>query len=180
MAVAEESLLAVRRAAEMHAVYRMFDADGKPLYIGVTGRSSRFGEHSTKSWFPLVANIALQWHGTREEADRAEREAIFREQPIYNITGKAVPPCHARPRQKHRRQPGSPRGARSLTVARVASELITPMLDRGTTTSEVAATLSVTKWTARVYLEDLRAKGAVKVVGDRRTALWKTVGGDSQ
>lgn len=77
-----------RRLADMHAVYRMFDGSARLLYVGRTGRAGeRFGDHSVKRWFPLVANITLEWFPTKAAADVAERRAIKRERPRYNIAG---------------------------------------------------------------------------------------------
>jgi hypothetical protein len=46
------------------------------------------------------------------------------------------------------------------------------LLAAGTTISEVAGTLGVTKWTARTYLERLRGEGRVRIEGEKRTARW--------
>ena len=47
--------------------------------------------------------------------------------------------------------------------------LLTPP---GTTISEVARSVGVSKWTARTYLERLRTEGLVRMEGERRTARW--------
>lgn len=46
------------------------------------------------------------------------------------------------------------------------------LLAAGTTISEVAGALSVSKWTARTYLERLRTEGRVRMEGEKRTARW--------
>lgn len=82
---------AVRRIADMHAVYRMFDEAGRLLYIGVSGRAGRrFDQHSEKRWFPLVGLITLEWHATKAAAELAERRAIAAERPRYNVTGSPI------------------------------------------------------------------------------------------
>lgn len=78
---------AVRRLADMHAVYRMFDPDGGLLYVGRTARAGRFDEHAEKRWFPLVSVITLEWHPTFAAAVLAETKAIADEKPRYNIVG---------------------------------------------------------------------------------------------
>lgn len=79
-------LEAIRQAAEMHAVYRMFDASGRLLYVGMTGDAgTRFGDHAAKRWFPLVETIKLEWHPDKAAARAAERQAIRSERPRYNI-----------------------------------------------------------------------------------------------
>jgi hypothetical protein len=82
----------IRRLADMHAVYRMFDQKGRLLYIGISGRAGRFNEHATKRWFPLVSVITLEWHATHAEAILAERRAISAEKPRYNVTGNPASP----------------------------------------------------------------------------------------
>lgn len=83
---------AIRRMVDMHAVYRMFDEAGRILYIGFSGRAGRrFDQHSTKAWFPQVANITLEWFPTKAAATLAERRAIEAEQPRYNTAGKTKP-----------------------------------------------------------------------------------------
>jgi len=78
----------VRRLADMHAVYRMYDHSGRLLYIGMSGRAGRrFDEHAKKRWFPLVSTITLEWHDTHAAAVLAEKRAIADEQPRYNIAG---------------------------------------------------------------------------------------------
>lgn len=46
------------------------------------------------------------------------------------------------------------------------------LLAAGTTISEVASTLGVSKWTARTYLERLRTERLVRMEGEKRTARW--------
>jgi hypothetical protein len=53
-----------------------------------------------------------------------------------------------------------------------AREILLSLLAAGTTISEVARTLEVTKWTARTYLERLRTEGLVRMEGEKRTARW--------
>jgi hypothetical protein len=56
------------------------------------------------------------------------------------------------------------------------------LLSAGTTISEVARVLEVTKWTARTYLERLRTEGLVRMAGEKRTARWlltEPPGGDT-
>lgn len=79
----------VRRVADMCAVYRLFDADDRLLYVGISSRAARrFDEHSVKRWFPLVVKITLEWHDTEAAAHVAERRAIATERPRYNIVGR--------------------------------------------------------------------------------------------
>ncbi|SHL73996.1 GIY-YIG nuclease family protein [Streptomyces yunnanensis] len=69
------------------ALYRVFDAAGKLLYIGISQNPDvRFGQHSqTKPWWPEVAERRVEWHDTRAEAAKTEKEAIRAEQPYWNL-----------------------------------------------------------------------------------------------
>ena len=76
---------AIRRLADMHAVYRLFDEAGNLLYIGKSGRAGgRFDDHAIKAWWPLVRTITLEWHDTAAQAALAEIRAIQAEHPRYN------------------------------------------------------------------------------------------------
>lgn len=173
-------LHAIHLIAEMHAVYRMFDEERNLLYIGRTGNAGkRFGDHNTKRWFPLVATIELEWHPTHAVAVAAEERAILAEQPRYNVIGKmpesrrAVPP---RRRPKSACRPAvAPVPATQVEIPEAARQAIGMLLVRGTTISEVASVVRVTKWTARVWLERLREDGTAEVVGYKRTARWREV-----
>jgi hypothetical protein len=119
----------IRRLADWHAVYRMWDAEGKLLYVGKSGRAGhRFDTHSTKRWFPLVVMITLEWHETEAQAVLAERRAIATGNPRYNIAGARAP--HIMPPAKVRPQliediltilePGEQRQHSSVVCERLA------------------------------------------------------------
>jgi hypothetical protein len=75
--------------ADLHAVYRMFDAEGRLLYVGMTGNAgTRLGSHASKRWFPLVTNITLQWCPTKAAARVSEVRAIRNEWPRYNVADR--------------------------------------------------------------------------------------------
>jgi predicted GIY-YIG superfamily endonuclease len=69
------------------ALYRLYDADGHLLYVGVTGDpATRWHGHAhDKGWWPQVALRQVEWKATREEALAAEKEAIYTERPKYNV-----------------------------------------------------------------------------------------------
>lgn len=69
------------------ALYRHFDANGVLLYIGISDTPvSRGKDHAKYSrWVQYAARIEAVWLDSREEAERAERDAIVREKPIFNI-----------------------------------------------------------------------------------------------
>ena len=68
-------------------LYRMYDAEDRLLYVGMTSRiESRIRQHGkVKSWWPSVATIRLEQYASRAEAAAAEAEAIRSEQPQFNI-----------------------------------------------------------------------------------------------
>lgn len=70
-------------------LYRLFDADGNLLYVGITGDlRGRFAKHAAeKPWWNQVARKTVTWYGSRSGALLAEAAAIADEQPRYNIAG---------------------------------------------------------------------------------------------
>lgn len=72
---------------EQTAVYRCFAADGTLLYVGVADDvGKRWKEHAgDKPWWPLVVRQTVDWHDSRDEALRIERDAIRAERPVHNV-----------------------------------------------------------------------------------------------
>ena len=70
-------------------LYRLFDAAGSLLYVGVTGDlRGRLAQHAAdKPWWSQVARKTVTWYGSRSDALRAETAAIFNEHPRYNVAG---------------------------------------------------------------------------------------------
>ena len=70
-----------------HALYRFYDAGGTLLYVGVTlNPVSRWKQHSKdKPWWADVADIKVERHDDRRAVLAAERDAIIRERPRYNV-----------------------------------------------------------------------------------------------
>ena len=68
-------------------LYRMYGANNELLYIGISKSAfARFEQHShTQPWINQVASWKRTPYPNREEALEAEREAIIREHPRYNI-----------------------------------------------------------------------------------------------
>lgn len=69
------------------AVYRMFDADGQLLYIGQSVQPwarpmQKLGEDD---WPLRIANIAVRWFSTREEALAEEQRLIQKLTPPFNV-----------------------------------------------------------------------------------------------
>lgn len=178
-----------RLVADLHAVYRMFDAQGRLLYIGRTkDPGQRFADHSMKRWFPLVATITLEWHPSLTAASIAERQAIQEENPWYNIAETARtrwPPTlldRERPtsrRVRRRPRPVPATTSRSEMQAPIRSRLLELLAsEAGITTTGAALEFRVSNWTARLWLERLRDEGLAEVQGSGRGARWRSTGGD--
>ena len=71
------------------AVYRIFDADRRLLYVGIS-RSPlyRMAGHARLGWAHEAESIDIDWFSTEHEAREAEASAIQSEQPVWNKTGK--------------------------------------------------------------------------------------------
>lgn len=71
---------------EPTALYRLYDAAGTLLYVGITNAPERrWKQHAdTKSWWSDVDRKTVEWLASRAEADIAEEEAIKTEKPLYN------------------------------------------------------------------------------------------------
>lgn len=88
-----------RREGAKTYLYRHFDAFGSLLYVGISlSWLMRTKAHSKSAeWFEEVARVTIEQFATREEAMEAEREAIRREKPRYNVV-------HNRPRVRAKGQ----------------------------------------------------------------------------
>lgn len=87
-------------------LYRHFAGDGSLLYVGISlSWPQRTKAHAKGShWFDQVAKVEIERFETREDALRAEREAIISERPQFNI-------IHNRPRSEKCRAPHKPKRA---------------------------------------------------------------------
>lgn len=67
------------------ALYRYLDADGNPLYIGITGNlKERRTAHAQSRWALEAAAFTVEWFPTAQEAAAVETTAIRTERPQYN------------------------------------------------------------------------------------------------
>jgi hypothetical protein len=75
------------------ALYRFYGTDETLLYVGITDDPwRRWREHvQTQPWYPLVKHQAITWYEDRLAAEIAERVAIRRERPRFNIAGAVRP-----------------------------------------------------------------------------------------
>jgi hypothetical protein len=74
-------------------LYRHFDRAGKLLYVGVSlSAVSRLAEHLNGSgWAQQIARVDIETFESRTEALRAERLAIIKEAPAYNVVYSRKP-----------------------------------------------------------------------------------------
>ena len=68
-------------------VYRVFDANGRLIYIGSTrDLVSRFAQHERLSWWhELIADVTAVAYPEMDAARAAEEVAIQEEQPAFNV-----------------------------------------------------------------------------------------------
>lgn len=80
---------------ERTALYRLYDAAGALLYVGITNDpGKRFSEHQRLSpWWSLVARRTISWCPHRSAALAAERGAIQNESPVWNVVFNSTPPA---------------------------------------------------------------------------------------
>jgi len=68
-------------------LYRHYDEADRLLYVGISHNFMlRMRQHkSGANWFRQIAKVTVEHFDTRTEAERAERDAILYELPIYNV-----------------------------------------------------------------------------------------------
>ena len=85
-------------AERPHAVYRLYDAEGTLLYIGIAWNLPQrmWGHAAEKPWWPDTARKTMAWYASEMEARTAEAIAIDIEKPLHNqvtpAVGSSVPP----------------------------------------------------------------------------------------
>lgn len=74
-------------------VYRLYDAGGTLLYVGMAADVlRRLGDHMRhKSWWREVRRIDWEMYDTRDDAAWAERVQINALEPLHNIDGYWAP-----------------------------------------------------------------------------------------
>lgn len=76
--------------AERTALYRLYDANGTLIYVGISKNPEvRWGTHkSEQPWWPQVVRKTVEWYDDRTTAAKAEAVAVRTENPLMN---RAVP-----------------------------------------------------------------------------------------
>jgi len=74
-------------------LYRMFRADGSLLYVGISDQVlARWSSHSReRPWWSEVQRFEVEQFDSRDDALRAEAQAIVDERPLHNIRVDTVP-----------------------------------------------------------------------------------------
>lgn len=67
------------------ALYRLYDADGRLLYVGQSvNPTERLGGEHSRRFAGILARIDITWHSNITEALAAEKLAIGNEAPTHN------------------------------------------------------------------------------------------------
>ncbi|MBW7057284.1 hypothetical protein KY389_11370 [Paracoccus bogoriensis] len=67
-------------------LYRYYDDNGLLLYIGISERfDARVRQHENKPWIHQAKKIVLEQHPDRSALLQAEKLAILRERPLFNV-----------------------------------------------------------------------------------------------
>lgn len=88
---------------ELHFMYRMYDAAGDLLYLGIAYEPlARIPGHRRKPWADEVRTVTIEPMGplVRYEALRVENETIQAERPRHNVVGNG--PASKRPEDLER------------------------------------------------------------------------------
>lgn len=105
---------------ELTMVYRMFDKNQTLLYVGITNNwKNRLHQHrQDKWWLGDVHEVTFEQFATRDDALRAEKDAIECEGPAYNVMlAKVSPHNRKEDRQSLRmvfKNPNGPHSFRDL------------------------------------------------------------------
>lgn len=111
-------------------LYRHFAADGALLYVGISlSWPARTKTHSReKDWFGDVAQVTIQQFATRQAAIDAEREAIRREKPRFNVVHNRPSVSFKGQRKRIKPEAGRPRAASILGTISGPCALVGPAL----------------------------------------------------
>jgi predicted GIY-YIG superfamily endonuclease len=80
------------RANTRHYVYRLFDQDGRLIYIGCTySPEARIKQHRTTMWWgDQITRVKITVHPNKPAAHAVELAAIHSDKPRWNINSKWV------------------------------------------------------------------------------------------
>ncbi|MFF7411623.1 GntR family transcriptional regulator [Streptomyces lydicus] len=146
---------------ERTALYRLYDADGHLLYVGISSNPKRrWWAHAAQhaaTWWPQVATRTVEWLDTRELAAAAERHAIKVESPAHNF-------AHARAQLPDGEPASDPRRPYLAVANRLRAAILSGELSPGRalpSENELCALVGTTRATVRKGIALLRAEGLV-------------------
>lgn len=146
----------MKRHQGSHELYRLSDADGRLLYVGISHSAHfRLMQHVSKVWWKDVAHKEVQGHRNRTAALLAERNMIVKDRPIWNAQHR---PAFTKEERAYR-----------LTRLAVAVDRETAELEQAIAAARLDghSFREIGRW-AKVNHE--RARGiAIRVNGDSRT-----------
>jgi len=147
-----------RRADEATALYRLYDAAGSLLYLGISASpEARLQDHAVdKHWFHLVVTRSVEWYPSRLVALAAEAEATAAEKPLHDSSWR-------KSGSSPRPQWTNPEGLQRV-VEGLSREIADGQHSRGAvlTTGAVAELYSVARVTASRALRVLAERGLVE------------------
>lgn len=90
----------------MSKLYRHYDSNGELLYIGISlSAIRRLGEHAGRShWYEDIVRVEIDTYPSIEAARDAERVAIKRERPKYNLKLRNDPEEEWQRKKRERRE----------------------------------------------------------------------------
>lgn len=149
-------------AQERAALYRLYDASNRLLYIGIAENPGRrWDQHATtKPWWPQVAEKTVEWRDTREEAAAAEAEAIRTELPLFNNHYLPSPIETDKEIRRHRSSSPSHQIASALRTAIKAGEY--PSGTKLPTLRDLQDRFQTTNATIQRALQQLKDEGLVE------------------
>lgn len=132
---------------ERVALYRLFNENGRLLYVGITNNPSvRFVHHKMeKTWWTDVARREIEWFASRDDALKAEVRAIHQESPLWNVskslTRKQAKRTSWRTRMRPARKEGATPDSNLVMLTFVAGRWREEMARRDALREEVAAAI---------------------------------------
>lgn len=151
---------------EATGLYRLFNADKRLLYVGISSNPGmRWEQHSKdKAWWHQVDGHTVHWFRCRPEAETAERAAIQAERPLYNRM-HAAPDAFDEDWWASARIDRHARESLSGQIARLISRAVKDGLlrpgSRLLTASRMAAHLGVSTSVVVIAMKRLREQGIV-------------------
>jgi DNA-binding transcriptional regulator YhcF (GntR family) len=147
------------RPSEPTALYRLYDSQGRLLYVGIaTSPERRWLQHAAeKVWWPAVSRRDTEWFPSRAEAAAAEITAIRSERPCHNEAHTAPIPAPraassaSRPLKRHEE-----------IAADLRQQILNGVLPAGSrlpSESTLMASYDAARSTARQALDTLRQEG---------------------